>query len=104
MKQVFVEERRYDTLDESVSEGDAPKMPATLPGNPSAEGAELDPLMADIDILDISVPEPTFTSAGDLLLAMVLSQNAQRSCLFGCGGLHLLCMSRREGSCRYVRL
>ena len=66
VKQVFVEERRYDTLDESNSDGDAPKMPATLPGNPSAEGIEIDTLLtADLDVLDMSGPEPTFTTTGE---------------------------------------
>ena len=67
LKQVFVEERRYDTLDDSTSDGDAPKMPATLPGNPSVEDADIDALLAaDLDVLDISGPEPTFTSTGTI--------------------------------------
>lgn len=39
VKKVVVEERRYDTLEESSPEADSVKLPATLPGNPSAEGA-----------------------------------------------------------------
>ena len=40
VKKVVVEERRYDTLEDSSADLDKPKLPGTLPGNPSA-GAPL---------------------------------------------------------------
>ena len=66
LKQVFVEERRYDTLDDN-SDADAPKIPATLPSNPSAETLlDLDALAAaDVAVLESMGDEPTFTSTGD---------------------------------------
>ena len=67
LKQVFVEECRYDTLYDCNSDGDAPKIPATLPSNPSADALpDLDALAAaDVAVLEVMGDEPTFASTGE---------------------------------------